>query len=128
MTGQCAPKNNSRQFSQSRHSADGGKSGIFLLETNPGIRLIQGAESFVRNPDKMVLGFIAVSEILQPCGWKEVSGGSFGFWLRFRPVTGRFGHAPSISLAKTQNSPLPHGYIISSTALTYGFQRKRLSP
>jgi hypothetical protein len=32
------------------------------------------------------------------------SRGSFGFWLCFRSVTGRFGHAPSLSLAKTPKS------------------------
>jgi hypothetical protein len=33
--------------------------------------------------------------------WEEGGSGSFGFWLRFRSVTGRCGHAPSLSLAKT---------------------------
>jgi hypothetical protein len=32
-------------------------------------------------------------------------------------VTGRCGHAPSLSLAKTQNSSLPNGYCIFSNAL-----------
>jgi hypothetical protein len=29
---------------------------------------------------------------------------AFGFWLCFRSVTGRCGHAPSLSLAKTPKS------------------------
>jgi hypothetical protein len=49
------------------------------------------------------LGFRALSKILWPCGG-EGSSGAFGFWLCFRSVTGRVGHAPSLSLAKTPKS------------------------
>jgi glucuronoarabinoxylan endo-1,4-beta-xylanase len=40
-----------------------------------------------------------------------------GFRLRFGSVTGRSGHAPSLSLAKTPKILAPHGYSISSNAL-----------
>jgi hypothetical protein len=36
--------------------------------------------------------------------WPFGGSGSFGFWLRFRSATGHYGHAPSLSLAKTPKS------------------------
>jgi hypothetical protein len=49
--------------------------------------------------------------------WGRLRSGLFGFGLRFGSVTGRSGHAPSLSLAKTSNILAPHGYSISSNAL-----------
>ena len=52
--------------------------------------------------------------------WGRLRSGLFGFWLRFGSVTGRNGHAPSLSLAKTPKILAPHGYNISSNALIIG--------
>ena len=41
----------------------------------------------------------------------------FGFWLRFRSVTGRCGHAPSLKPGQKPKILAPSGYSIFLTAL-----------
>jgi len=43
--------------------------------------------------------------------------GLFGFWLRFRSVTGRCGHAPSLKPCQKPKILAPHGYRIFLNAL-----------
>jgi hypothetical protein len=50
---------------------------------------------------------------------EKTGSGSFGFWLRFRSVTGRCGHAPSLSLAKTPKS-------LAAERLQFFFKRSNL--
>jgi|SRR5580704_8408077 hypothetical protein len=51
------------------------------------------------------------SRALRPSG-----SGLFGFWLRFRPVTGRCGHAPSLKPCQKPKILAPHGYNICGKA------------
>ena len=58
----------------------------------------------------------AIQQILWPRRFALAGSGSFGFWLRFRSVTGHCGHAPLLSLAKKPKNLAPTGYRISFIA------------
>src|SRR5580704_13664659 len=48
---------------------------------------------------------------------RPVGSGLFGFWLRFRSVTGRCGHASSLKPCQKPKILAPRGYRISGKAL-----------
>jgi dephospho-CoA kinase len=52
---------------------------------------------------------------------KETSSGSFGFWLRFRSVTGRRGHVPSLKPRQTPK-------FLAAARLQFFFKRSRVCP
>jgi len=64
--------------------------------------------------------FRAFSEKFQPCGWQHcfrTTAVLLGPGFVFIRSQADCRHAPSLSLARTQNSSLPHGYNFSSNAL-----------
>jgi len=72
-----------------------------------------------KNDHQSIFNIRAFSNILSPFGLEDRGSGSFGFWLRFRSVTGRCGHAPSLSLAKTPK-------FLAAGQLQYFFKRSKV--
>src|SRR5580692_6367837 len=55
---------------------------------------------------------------------RPLGSGLFGFWLRFRSVTGHYGHAPSLKPCQKPKILAPHNYTISGKALLSGLGKR----